>query len=198
MILSFSVLVSAKSFIITIHGNYFSAADTDFSNRYGGKKIYPEGKIALKFFGNLFVWGSYGTYSAINSWNQWSNKTIENADIKVEDNVRKNLISGGLGYYIGYLEKNEFAVKIEVGVCKITNDYDKTSIRIASGSVITSETMQESGIGINGNFGITYGVYKNWLFTEANIGYLYVPDKIEDITINLGGLKLSLGLGIIF
>lgn len=198
LILSLSVFISAKNFIITVHGNYFSVADEDFADSYGKKKIYPEGKIALRVLGNFYVWGSFGTYSAGNSWKEWSNKIIENADIQVDDNVTKNVISGGLGYYIGYLEKDEIALRFEAGICKITNDQELTSSEVAGGSIISSEKNLLSGIGVNGNVGVTYGFYKNMLFAEANVSYLYVPEVVEDITLNLGGLKLSLGLGINF
>ncbi|MCK5058448.1 MAG: hypothetical protein KAT34_17470 [Candidatus Aminicenantes bacterium] len=197
IVLCFSVLIPAKTFTITIHGNYFTIADPDISDLYGKKKYFPEGKISLKIAGNFFVWSSYGTFSSGNSWLKWSHKGLEEADIEVNDTLNKTIISGGLGYYVGYIEKDELAVKIEAGVCKITNTEETVFGEIAGGSVITSEKETHSGIGIRGNLGVTYGLYKNF-FAEAIVGYLYATAKVGDYTVNLGGLRLSLGLGLRF
>jgi hypothetical protein len=194
IILCFSILAPAKTFTITIYGNYFSTADPDISDLYGKKKYFPEGKISLKIAGNFFIWGSYGAFSSGNSGLKWSHKGLEEADIRVKDTLNKNIISGGLGYYIGYIAKDEFAVKIEAGVCKITNTQETVSSQIVGGSIITSEKETDSGIGFRGNLGVTYGFYKNF-FAEASGGYLYATAKVEDYTVNLGGFRLSLGLG---
>ena len=150
--------------------------------------------MALKITGNIFVWGSYAAFSSGNSGLKWSHKGLEVADIEVNDTLDRAIISGGLGYYVGLIEKGEFAVKIELGACKISNTEETVSSKIAGGSVISSEERTNSGIGIRGNLGITYGLYKN-LFAEIAGGYLYATTKVEDYSINLGGLRFSLGLG---
>lgn len=194
IIFCFSILAPAKTFTITVHGNYFLTADPDISSFYGKKKYFPEGKIAIKITGNFFVWGSYAAFSSGNSGSKWSHKGLEVADIEVKDTLDKAIISGGLGYYVGLIEKGEFAVKIELGACKISNTEETVSSKIAGGSVLASEERTNSGIGIRGNLGITYGLYKN-LFAEIAGGYLYASTKVDDYTINLGGLRFSLGLG---
>jgi len=197
MILSFFVLASAKNFTITIHGNYFSTSDSNLADNFGKKKYFPEGKVSLRIAGNFFLWSSYGAFSKNKSWPEWSNKVIEEADIEVEDIFKKNIISCGLGYHIGYIEKDEFSVKVEIGACKITNDQETTARGVAGGNVLTSEKKKESGLGVRGNMAITYGIYKSF-FTEISVGYLYATDKVAGTTVKLGGMMISLGLGFRF
>ncbi|MCK4765250.1 MAG: hypothetical protein KAW12_23825 [Candidatus Aminicenantes bacterium] len=197
IIFTFSVLATGKSLMITVHGNYFVAADDDFAQEYGGKKYFPEGKIALKLSGNFYLWGSYGFFSTGNTWDKWSHKNIENADIAASDTVDKTIISGGLGYYMGYIERNELAIKIEIGACKIANDRETADTGINSGSVISHEENTVSGFGARGNFGVTYGIFNN-IFAEISFGYLLALDKVDDQTIRLGGFRASLGLGLRF
>jgi hypothetical protein len=48
---------SGTKLTIAIHGNYLTIADDDFKAQYGGKKIFPEGKVAVTIFGNVYLWG---------------------------------------------------------------------------------------------------------------------------------------------
>ena len=50
---------------------------------------------------------------------------------------------------------------------------------------------------MTGNLGVTYGLMNN-IYAEANIGYMYVWDKENDETVNAGGLRLALGIGLKF
>lgn len=197
VIFTFSVLAAGESIMITVHGNYFIAADDNFAQSYGEKKYFPEGKIALKLSGNFYLWGSYGLLSTGKSWDKWSHKNVESADLDARDNLDKTIISGGLGYYMGYIEKNELAIKIELGACKITNNQDYTDTEKSSGSVVNREESQVSGLGARGNLGITYGIFKN-IFAEISFGYLLALDKVDEQNIKLGGFRAALGLGLRF
>lgn len=194
MIFSFSVLVPAKTILITVTGNYFDIADADYADLYGDKQYFPEGKLALRVIGNFYLWGSYGTFSTSYSEDKWSHKAVEEADLEFKSAVGKEIISGGLGYYAGYIKKNEISVKLEIGLCKITNNYKLTDTEIMSGTIKSSEERKESGIGVRGNISGTYGLLKN-VFGELSFGYLYAVDKVEDIKINLGGFRVSVGIG---
>jgi hypothetical protein len=197
-IIFLSMAVSAKNFTFSIDGNYLSVVDRDFKTLYGGKKYFPEGKLTLKCTGNLYFWGSFGYSSASYTWKEWSNKGIPVADLDGKSVANRYMISGGLGYYIGYIQPGNFAIKMELGLCNITNRYKDTTVRISDGQTIKEITKKESGLGLRGIFGVTYGFYKN-LYSEISVGYLYAKDKVDTTnTVELGGFRLSLGIGLKF
>jgi hypothetical protein len=201
LIYSVSLSGAGNNFMITISGNYISNADSDFKERYGKRDFFPEGKISIRLKGNLYLWGSLGFFSSDYNWEEWSYKGSAEPDLEGENILDKLVISGGIGYYIGYIEKNEMSIKVEAGICRITHDIVSTLNQIDTNTITSSEETKESGIGIRGNLGVTYGLYKN-LFSEVSIGYLYATDKIkvgdENQRIYLGGLRASVGLGLTF
>jgi hypothetical protein len=188
---------AGKNLVITVSGNYFSVANTEFKQQYGNTRIFPEGKIALRLKWNIFLWGSYGLISNRFDWKEWSNKGLVAADREGESVSEKMVYSAGLGYYAGYLEPSKFSIRLEVGACSITHNIETQLNQVGSGEIIESEEKKESGIGIRGTFGITFGLLKN-LFSEATIGYIWVTDKVDDERINLGGFRASVGLGLAF
>jgi len=196
--LLFSLFLSAdNNFVFIIGGNYYTAADSNFKDMFGKKKYFPEGKLAVRLTGNLYIWGSCGYFSTTYRWNAWSNKGVLESDIEGKRTLDKLIISGGLGYYAGFLRKNDISVRLELGACRITNTIETTKNNIVTGEITNIEEEDEEGIGIRGNIGVTYGLYKT-IFAEASLGYMYAQDTIDDEKINLGGFKLSLGLGIAF
>lgn len=199
VIFLFSAILTAsgKKFTVTIYGNYLTIADDDFKEEYGGKKFFPEGKITVTLFGNLYLWGSYGFFPSSYNWTEWSNKGIVEADIEGERTADKRIISGGVGFFAGFIKKSEFSIKVEAGICSITNTIEATLNEIATQQFISSMEEKQSGIGIRGRLGATYGLYKN-LFSELSLSYLYATDKVDDKRINLGGIQLSIGLGLRF
>lgn len=197
MIFVFSCALSADGtkFTFTIHGNYLQVPENSFLQQVKQKKACPEGKISVTVFRNFYVWGSYGTFPVHDSWTKWSNKGAFEKDIEVDRVLKKNIYSAGLGFFAGYIEQNAVALKIELGICAINNSIDSSFIEIASRELIASKMEKQSGVGIRGNFGITYGFYKN-LFTEISLGYMYASVKPNNTRINLGGFQFSVGLGI--
>ncbi len=195
MMLWFSLFASAQNFVFTVGGNYLSPADSEFKTRFGDTKYYPEGKIALRFSGNLYLWGSCGFFSTRYNWVEWSNKGVINADIEAKDVLDKLIISGGVGYAMGFIRPHDFSVRVEVGACSITDSVETTKNDMDSEAIVSVTENKESGIGFRGNLGITYGLYKNF-FAEISAGFLYATDKVNDKRVNLGGFRLALGLGI--
>ena len=195
----FTPVLSAKKIdlTLTLYGNYLGLADKNFKDKFTKKMVIPEAKIAMTFRGNLYLWGSYGRtpLSFSYNWSDWSSKGQYDPDISGEQLAEKQIISGGLGFFIGYIQEGHFSLKAEIGICHINNMYQSDSININTQQTIESKSEKETGIGFRGNFGITYGFFKN-LFTELNIGYLHAADKIDDVRILLGGLRLSMGIGI--
>jgi hypothetical protein len=192
-----SVFISAQNVILSVSGSRIAIADNEDKALYGGTKYFPEGKLAFRLKGNFYLWGSLGFLSTQYGWEEWSNKGVIAADTQGKNVLDKLIISGGLGYYFGFLRKNDISVKLEVGVCRITNSIESSKSRILTNETISTEEQKETGIGIRGNLGITYGIYKN-IFAEVTGGYLLATDKVDNTRVKLGGFQLTMGLGIAF
>lgn len=199
VIVLFSSILSASRtrFTFTIYGNYLTIEDDAFKAQYGGKKIYPEAKVTATLFGNIYLWGSYGFFPSHYNWTEWSNKGLVLADIEGERTADKRIMSGGVGFFAGYIEPSNFSLKLEVGICSITNDIESTRNFIDTKEFIDSEETKQSGVGVRGRLGVTYGLYKK-LFSELSLSYMYAADKVDDKWVNLGGIQVSIGLGLTF
>lgn len=197
LILVTSVVASARDLTVTLYGDYFSVADTNYTNTYGGKKFFPEVKIAYRLKGNFYLWGSCGYLPANYKWDKWSNKGVVEADLKMKNASRKLFFSPGLGYWIGYIDRGQIAIKTELGACITYNATKITEDNIITQKATVTDRNKEWGLGLRGNFGISYGLTKN-IFTEASIGYMYVWAKNDDEIINAGGFRLAMGLGLKF
>lgn len=200
-LLSLMLVVATKAADLNvtaiIYGNYFTVADNDFEDKYGGEKIFPEGKLALRLTGNMYIWGSFGYFPSSYKWTKWSNKGVVNVDLQGESVVDKQIISGGIGFFIGYIRPSDFALKGEVGLCYIANKDEVTYTYISDSSVLSTSNSEQNGLGFRANIGMTYGLLKH-VYAEACIGYLYASEKVNEERINLGGLRLSMGLGLKF
>ncbi len=197
LLLLTSVFISAENFTLTVYCDYLSVADPTYKEEYGGKKFFPEAKITFRVMGNFYLWGSGGFLPASYNWEEWSNKGIVNSDIDAKNASQKLFYAGGLGYYVGYRDPAEFSASLEVGFCATSNKIKITSTQTTTNSVVSSTETTESGIGLRGNLGITYGLMKN-IFAEASVGYMYVWDKRDEEDFNAGGLRLAIGLGLKF
>lgn len=192
-----TLFMSAKDFMFTVYCDYFSVADSAYKEEYGGRKVFPEAKLSFRIKGHFYLWGSGGFLPANYKWDEWSNKAVVNADIEGKNSSQKFFLSGGLGYWVGYIDKSELALKLELGVCTTNNTIEITTDNTTTNQNIRTEKTTEWGIGVRGNLGVTYGLLKN-IFTEASIGYLYVWNKRDEEYINAGGLRLAIGLGVKF
>jgi hypothetical protein len=192
-----SWVVSAETFTLVVSGSYLSTDDDAYTTKYGGKKYYPEGKLTLRFSGNLYLWGSFGYLSSKYTWEEWSNKGVILADVDGKSVSDKLTFAGGIGYYVGYLRPGDFSIKLEAGVCSISDKSVDTTSMKASGQTVSTTDDKKTGFGFRGNLGVTYGLMKN-IFAEISLGYMYAPDKIDDVRVNLGGLRASLGIGLKF
>ncbi len=197
LILLTSVFVFAENFMVTLYCDFLSVADTGYKEEYGGRKFFPEVQIAFRIKGNIYLWGSCGFLPARDSWNEWSNKGVVESDVEVKNTSKKIFFSGGLGYYVGYIAKNDIAIKAELGFCSTIHSIEIAANQTTTNELLRSEESKDSGIGIKGNLGVTYGILKN-VFAEASIGYLYVWSKVNDEIINAGGFRLAIGLGMKF
>jgi hypothetical protein len=181
--------------IFNLYGNCLDLAANSFTSQSSQYKVFFEAKAAYAVSGNLYIWASHGYFPLRDSWTGWDSKSSFAKDINVERTLAKRIISGGCGFFIGYFEQDQFAIRTEIGICGITNAIDSTISNIDTTEFIRSEASRQAGIGVRGNLAFTYGLYKN-IFSEVSIGYMYATDKIDAVRSNLGGFHLALGLGI--
>jgi hypothetical protein len=181
--------------IFNIYGDGINVPENDFTDQESLYKVFFEAKAAVKVWTNLYGWASYGYLPIHEEWTGWNSKNSFEKDIQVERRLGKRVISGGLGYYAGFLQKDQFAVRLDVGVCSITNRVEKETSALDTRRLLISETAQQSALGLRGTLAFTYGFYKNF-FAELSGGYLYAVDTIDDVKTNLGGWVLQVGLGI--
>lgn len=197
LILVTSVVASAKDFTVTLYGDYLSVADSNYTDIYGGKKFFPEVKVTYRFKGNFYLWGSCGYLPANLKWDKWSNKGVVDADLRMKNASNKIFFSPGIGYWIGYIDRGQLAIRAELGICSTYNYTKITQKTISTQKVIVTNRDKQWGIGLRGNFGISYGLTKK-IFTEANVGYMYSWAKYDGDYINAGGFRLAMGMGLKF
>jgi len=197
MVLLFSgtAFAAGGRLIFTLYGNVLDLPANTYTAQESQYKVYFEAKAAYAFLGNLYLWASHGYFPLRDNWIEWSSKNSFAADLNIDRTLGKRIISAGCGFFAGYFEKNQIAVRMEIGICSIANDIDKTTSRINTKELLLAEATKQAGIGVRGNLAFTYGLYKN-IFGELSVGYMYASDKIDDVRTNLGGLHLQLGLGI--
>jgi hypothetical protein len=190
------LLFSESKFFFTVQSDYFQITKNNYTGQSGKKKVFIEGKAAVRLFGNFYGWGSYGFFPIKDSWTEWSGKNVFEKDVNVDRTLKKRVFSLGAGYFIGFFEPNEFAVKTEIGICSITNIIDSSYSYISSKAPIRSTNGRQSGIGLRTNLGVTYGLLKN-VFGEVAMSFMIVSDTKDSVKSNLGGFSLSAGLGIV-
>jgi hypothetical protein len=181
--------------IFNLYGNCMDLPVNNYTGQASQYKIFFEAKAAFAISGNTYLWASHGYFPLRDSWPGWNSKNSFSSDLNVERKLGKKIISGGCGFFAGYLKKDQIAVRGEIGICAITNDIDTTTSSTGTNALLHAETAKQAGIGVRGNLAFTYGLYKN-IFGELSVGYMYASDKIDNVRTNLGGLHLQLGLGI--
>jgi hypothetical protein len=173
-------------FFISITGNYMIPSEKGFKDNYGKGIFEPEIKVGYKFSRAFCVWSGYGFASK-------SETKFPDENLISPGKLRQQFLSLGLGY-----NKNvsiNFDWKVEVGVSYVKSS-EEMSIKEKEEEVFY-EKQSEIAIGVRINGA---GIFKisNRLFTEIALGYLYSSATINDILIDLGGLRAGIGLGLRF
>jgi len=195
-VLLFAGAVSAAGdkVILNLYGTTLNVAKNSFTDQASRNKVFFEVKAAYAVSANLYVWASHGNFPMRDSWLSWEKKSSFAEDITIARTLSKRVVAGGGGFFIGYFEPGEFAIRAELGVCSIANAIDSRVSFIATDEFVRSEEASQWALGGRGNLSFTYGLYKN-IFAEISLGAMYAPDKIDGVRSNLGGFHLALGLG---
>jgi hypothetical protein len=173
LLLIAAALSGANRFMISFTGNYMASSDPVYCKVYGSGEFYPEFKAGVKIFNNFYGWAGYGFLSA---------KGQTYPDLNLETEARKKYLSAG----IGYQGNGKITYKIDAGLLYV--NWEENAInKLNKGSA----------------FGARFGValVYNWtpiFFTEISSSYLLASDRIDDITLKLGGFIAGASIGLRF
>ncbi len=172
-------------FFVSVTGNYMVPPEKEFEEYYGKTIFEPEVKAGYKFYRGFFVWGGVG-------YSTKSGESLESFNEPAK--WKQTSLSLGLGYNVNISIK--FSCKAEIGVFRL-NYKDDMDHMDEEGTLIETFTVSGNALGIRiGGAGIFKINHR--LFTEISMGYLYATDNIDNISLELGGLKAGLGIGIKF
>ncbi len=163
-------------FFVTVTGSYMRPSADGFQEIYGSGLLSPEITAGYKFPGDFYVWGGYGFFY----------KNGISPDLGETSTWRGTFLSGGVGYNDNKNRAKKFEWRVEVGVSYFTFSEEAFGLEF-SGSAVG---FRVGGAGI---FKVT-----DFLFTEVSVGYLRGTDSINDVTIDLGGFKTGIGIGLRF
>lgn len=157
-----------------VSGNYLLPSESRFRDIYGSGPIYPSITVGYKFNPYLYIYGGYSYFS----------KNGKSLVLEKPSKWKQSYLALGVGYY-----KNisiRFAWRASIGAMIVRFSEE------AFGDKVTANAM---GVWLEAN-----GIYKigQCLFTEISLAYLYAPDTVEEIPIELGGIKIGIGLGFRF
>ena len=168
-----AALNGANRFMISFTGNYMTSSDSVYRKVYGSGEFYPEFKAGVRIFNNFYGWAGYGFLSA-------EGQTYP--DLGLETKARKKYLSAG----IGYQGMGKVTYRIDAGLLYV-NWEEKTIDKLNKGSAI--------------GFRFGAALVYNWtptFFTEISSAYLIASDRIDYISLKLGGYIAGVGIGLRF
>lgn len=185
---NYEARLDLKGFIY-VTANYMIPPERVLKDVYGSRLFTPELKVGYKFYRAFYIWGGFA----------FSTKKGKSINFPFSEDPspakwKQTFLSLGLGYSGDMSIK--FGYKAEVGMFYVSFRDEMEPIGERGGLV---DTFSESGTTVGVRIGGA-AIFKisDQLFTEVSLGYLYASDKINDISIQLGGLKAGIGLGIRF
>jgi len=157
-----------------VSGNYLLPAESGFADIYGSGPIYPGVTAGYKFNRNWYIWGGYSFFS----------KKGKSAVLEKPSKWKQAYSSLGIGYYKNISIRAAWKGSIGAMYVRFSEE--------AFDDKVTANTF---GVGLE-----AAGIYKigQHLFTEITLAYLYAPDTVEEVNIELGGLRAGIGLGLRF
>jgi len=166
-----AVLLSA-GFSLTFSENYILPRDPNFKEVYGNGMLCSEIKLSHSFYGDYYVWGSYGIVK----------KTGETQPyFHMKTSITQNYFSGGLGFTEDFAKNLGYKLEIGFTVTK----YREKAFGIESSG---------EGLGFRGETGLVYK-FSNKFFSELSIGYMNGTEKHNFSTLKLGGIKVGVSIG---
>jgi hypothetical protein len=165
---------AGPKFMVTVGGNLFRSANTDYRKIYGQSIFMPEIKIARLVYRGIAVWGSFSLIA--------KNGLIEEVAEKAK--IRQTMLSFGLGY----MHKLSAALRLrgELGLSYIS--FKEEALE---------EVSKGSGLGWKIGADLDYFLNKK-LFVTLATGYSQASDEAQTGKIKLGGFQAGAGVGFAF
>ncbi len=166
-------LLWAGKFSLSLSENFMFSRDQRFRDIYGQSVLLHEVRLGYRFYGDYYVWGSYGL-------SKKSGKT--QPYLNLETTITQHFFGAGLGFTED-LFKN-FGYKLEAGFSY--SMYRENVFNITSTG---------HGIGFRGEIGLVYK-FSRKIFTELNVGYQVGYKKGDIYTLKMGGFRTGFAIGV--
>jgi hypothetical protein len=176
IILSFSIMgLAGERFSVSVQGNAYIPKDSDFKDFYGSGHFFPEVKLGITVFKGFYLWGGYGFYKA-------TGKTA--SQFQEEAKWTQSYLFYGGGYNAGIT--SSLSANVRLG--GVTTTYKEQALD-------TEIKKTTTGFYAGGSLVFSFVRY---VFAELEVGYISVLDDVGDQSLNLGGIKAGIGVGIRF
>ncbi len=165
--------VPGQKNMVTASANLFFSSAASYRQIYG-QGFMPEIKITRLLYGNISLWGGWGSIS--------NQGFIE--EVNEPARIRQTLLSFGVGYV--YRLNAKMKLRSELGMTLISFKEEALD-----------ETMKGSGLGWKIGANLDYFVWKK-LFATLAASFSQASDEVQTGKVKLGGFQLGAGLGFAF
>ncbi len=175
LVLIFSVVLNAggndKKLFFEVQGAIMLPSDSDFKDIYSSSVIYPRVKAAYKFGDHIYAFFGCGLF----------NITGETPVLNEESKSKQKICQMAAGYEGDLSDKLQF--RVEAGGANF--DYEEEAF---------GEIVEGTKFGIYLGSSLVYN-FSDTFFASFNLGYMGASDKINDVSIKLGGIHTGFGIG---
>lgn len=168
-------LFAAENFSVSLTANCFRPSDSGYREIYNSAEFLPEIKVGAIVYKNFYLWASVG-------YLQSTGETIP----ELSEETKSAQTFSSLGAGIKHELNAKLSIRLGAGLLAVRYKEEAFSGKV-SGS--------EFGFIFDG--GLQYSLVPGF-FVDLSTGYLSASDKIEGVSIKLGGLKAGVGIGIEF
>ncbi len=152
--------------------NLLLPSDSNYKEIYGNSVMMPDVEIGYVINEKISVYGGLGYISKRGT-------TV--GELKVDTKTARSYLDFGI--VCGIYNSNKLSIKIKSGISYIMSKEEAMEEEVSSNT-----------LGFRGELEGNYSINKN-IFTGLKIGYIYGKDRVEDMDIKLGGVKIGLLLG---
>ena len=162
------------TFILTLRGNYLRSNDAYYRQIYGKNKYYPEIELGVHVYKFLYLRLSYGYLSAegYTPLLGMRAKSVQHFT-SLGPGIQGKIY--GICYY-----------KFGFGLFLVSYEEEAMGEKVADSSV---------GYSIDG--GLIFKLFRP-IFIETSIRFLTASENLEEVSIDLGGFRAGIGLGVMF
>ena len=173
ILLTFSLRPEPRErFFLGIWGGYFSHSNSDFREVYGSGSLCPEVKTGIKVYKNVYLWCGYGYFSTKG----------ETLFFQEETTFSQHFFSLGPGFRVKL--NPALSLEGEIGIYHVR--YKEEAL---------GEKLSGPAPGFRLNLGMMLSISQSF-FADISVSYLWASEKIDGASVELGGLKTGIGIGV--